>query len=164
MRIDNGGEFTYHGFNDFYQEVEIKRYLNVPYNPQKNGVVERKNRSICEVAKAMMTKLDIPYLLWEKVAIKFLYVKNRSSHATLGDKTPKEAFIVEKLEVGHFRIFGCPIYIHVSKEKRTKMEPSRKKGTFFVCSETAKAYHIYVLGKRYIEVSRDVMFDDKKDS
>jgi hypothetical protein len=57
----------------------------------------------------------------------------------MGEKTPKEAFIGEKLEVGHLRIFECPVYIHVprifecpvyihvSKEKRTKMEPSGKK-------------------------------------
>ena len=76
----------------------------------------------------------------------------------MGDKTPEEAFIGEKAEVGHLRIFGCLVYIHVPKEKRTKMEPSGKKGTFVGYSEIAKAYHIYVLGQRYIEVNRDVTF------
>ena len=43
---------------------------------------------------------------------------------------PKEAFTGVKLEVGHFRIFGCLVNIHVPKEKRTKLDPSCKKGTF----------------------------------
>jgi hypothetical protein len=44
--------------------------------------------------------------------------------------TPKEAFTIVKPEVGHFRIFGCLVYIHVPKEKRTKLDPSGRKGTF----------------------------------
>jgi hypothetical protein len=48
----------------------------------------------------------------------------------------------------------------VSKEKRTKMDPSRKKGIFVGYSETSKAYRIYVPGQRQIEVSRDVTFDE----
>ena len=77
----------------------------------------------------------------------------------MGDKTPEETFIGGKPEVGHLRIFGCPLYVHVPREKRTKMEPSGKKGTFVDYSETSKAYHIYVPGQRKIEVRKDVTFD-----
>ena len=42
------------------------------------------------------------------------------------------------------------------------MEPSRKKGTFTSYNETTKDYCIYVLGKRYIKVSRDVTFYDRE--
>ena len=48
------GEYTYRVIDDFYQKVRIKRELTVPYNPQQNGVVERKNRTVCEVARAMI--------------------------------------------------------------------------------------------------------------
>jgi hypothetical protein len=77
-----------------------------------------------------------------------VYVQNRIPHKILGNKTPEEVFIGKKPEVNHLRIFGCPVYIHVSKEKRTKLEPSRKKGTFVGHSETSKAYRIYILGQR----------------
>lgn len=162
LRTDNRGEFTSHGFENFYREVGIKRELIVPYNPQQNEVAERKNKSICEAAKAMMSDLDLPSLLWAEAANTTVYVQNRISHAALGDKTLEEAFIGEKPEVGHWRIFGCPVYIHVSKEKRRKMEPSGKKGTFVGYSESEKAYIIYIRGQRYIEVNRDVTFDEKE--
>ena len=42
------------------------------------------------------------------------------------------------------------------------MEPSRNKGTFVGYNETTQAYGIYVLEKRYIEVSKDVTFDEKE--
>jgi hypothetical protein len=60
----------------------------------------------------------------------------------LKDKTLEEVFSGIKPEVGHLRIFGCHLYIHVSKEKRIKMEPSGKKGVFVGYSENSKAYVI----------------------
>jgi hypothetical protein len=75
--------------------------------------------------------------------------------------TLEEAFTEVKPEVGHFRIFGCPVYIHVPKEKRSKLEPSGRKGTFVGYSESSKAYQIYISGQRQIEVSRDVSFEEE---
>ena len=83
------------------------------------------------------------------------------SHAILKDKTLEEFFTGSKPEVGYLRIFGCPIYIHVPKEKRTKMEPSVNMGVFVGYNESSKAYRIYVLGQRQIEVSRDVTFHEE---
>jgi hypothetical protein len=75
--------------------------------------------------------------------------------------TPEEAFIGVKPEVGHFRIFGCPVYFYVPKEKRTKLDPSGRKGTFVGYSESSKAYWIYIPGQRQIEVIRDVIFEEE---
>ena len=115
---------------DLYLETGIKRELTVPYKPQQNGVAERKNRTICEAAKAMMHDLDLPTSIWAEAAGTAVYVQNRCPHFILGDKTPEEKFTGVKLDVEHLRIFGCPMYIHVLKEKRSKMEPSGKKGIF----------------------------------
>jgi len=87
------------------------------------------------------------------------YVQNRSPHRILGDNTPEEAFTGAKPVVSHLRIFGCPMYIHVPKDKRTKLDPSGNKGTFVGYSDTSKAYRIYIPRQRQIEVSRDVTFD-----
>ena len=54
FRSDNGGEFTSGEFKAFCKEVGIKRELSTPYNPQHNGVAERKNRTIMEAVKAMI--------------------------------------------------------------------------------------------------------------
>jgi hypothetical protein len=90
-----------------------------------------------------------------------VYVQNKSPHKTVRNMTPEEAFTRVKPEVGHFKIFGCPVYIHIPKEKRTKLDPSGRKGTFVGYSESSKAYRIYILGQRQIEVSRDVTFEEE---
>ena len=64
LRLDNGGEFTSNEFKKFCKEVGIKRELTSPYNPQQNGVVERKNRYIMEAVKAMIHDQDLHMHLW----------------------------------------------------------------------------------------------------
>ena len=64
LRSNNGGEYESNEFDDFCREAGIKKELTMPYNPQQNGVAERKNRTICEAAKDMITDLDLPLSLW----------------------------------------------------------------------------------------------------
>jgi hypothetical protein len=52
--------------------------------------------------------------------------------------TLEEAFTRFNPKVGHFEIFGCSVYIHVPKEKRTKLDPSGRKGTFVGYNESSK--------------------------
>jgi hypothetical protein len=80
--------------------------------------------------------------------------------SALGNKTPEEMFTREKPKVNHQKIFGCPMYVHVPKDKRSKLDPSGKKGIFVRYTETSKAYRVYILGYRQIEISRDVTFDE----
>ena len=51
LRSDNGGEYTSKEFVNFCKDVGIKRELTTPYNPQHNGVSERKNRTIMEAVQ-----------------------------------------------------------------------------------------------------------------
>ena len=69
-------------------------------------------------------------------------------------------FTSEKPEVSHLKTFGCVVYLHVPKEKRSKLDPSRKKGIFVGYSDQSKAYKIYIPCFRKSEVSRDVTFDE----
>jgi hypothetical protein len=82
------------------------------------------------------------------------------SHSALGLKTPEEMFTEKKREVSHLKIFGCPVFIHIAKEKRNNIDPSRKKGIFLGYCEVSKAFRIYIQGQHQIEISRDVTFDE----
>jgi hypothetical protein len=68
-------------------------------------------------------------------------------------------FSRRKPKVSHLKIFGCPLFVHILKEKRTKMDPSGKKGIFVGYCEVSKAFRIYILGYHHIEINIDVTFD-----
>jgi hypothetical protein len=87
-------------------------------------VVERNNRTIEESVKAMMKYHNLYMFLWGEAIMTIVYVHNRSPHHILKNMTPGEAFSGKKPSVEHLRIFGCPVYIHVPKDKRKKLEPS----------------------------------------
>ena len=76
------------------------------------------------------------------------------------DLHPKEDFSGEKLEVRYPSIFGFLMYIHILKDKRIRLDPSGKKGIFIGYSDTSKAYRIYFLGFKKIDISRYVTFDE----
>ena len=98
--------------------------------------------------------------LWVEAARTVVYVHNCTPYRVLENKTPKEAFSREKLEVSNLIIFGFLVYIHIPKEKRTKLDPSEKKGIFIGYSDTSKANQIYFPGFKKIDISRDVTFDE----
>ena len=81
--------------------------------------------------------------LWEEDERTVVYVQNCTPHRVLENKTPKEVFSSKKPEVNHHRIFSYPMYIHIPEEKRTKLDPSGKKGIFVGYSERSKAYRLY---------------------
>ena len=113
-----------------------------------------------EAARAMLHDQDLPMRLWAKATRTTVYVQNCTPHRVLKNKTPKEVFSSKKPKVSHLWIFGFLVYIHISKEKRTKLDPSGKKGIFVGHPESSKDYRIYFPGFKKIDISRYVTFDE----
>ena len=74
FRSENGREFTSDELKELCRESGIKRDLTTPYNPKQNGVAERKNRTIMEVARAMLHDQDLSMRLWEEATRTTVYV------------------------------------------------------------------------------------------
>jgi hypothetical protein len=159
LRSDNGGEYTSSAFKEFCVDSGVKRDLTVSYNPQQNGVSERKNRLIVGAAKAMLHDQDFPMFLWTEACNTAVYLQNRSLRKVLGRMTLEEAFMRKRPEVSHIRIFGCLVYCHVLAKRRTKLEPTAKKGLVGY-SETSKAYKVYIPSLRRTVVRMNVIFEE----
>jgi transposase InsO family protein len=86
---DNGGEYSSRQFVDFCAQHGIRRQMTVPYNPQQNGVAERKNRAITSAARSMLHDQSLPLYLWAEACATAVYLQNRSPHRILGKMTHK---------------------------------------------------------------------------
>jgi transposase InsO family protein len=64
VRSDHGGEFENEPFEKFCEEHGILHEFSSPRTPQQNGVIERKNRSLQEMARTMMHENNLAKFLW----------------------------------------------------------------------------------------------------
>ncbi|KAK2427210.1 putative mitochondrial protein [Trifolium repens] len=162
LRTDRGGEFTSTAFNDFCNVNGVKRQLTAAYTPQQNGVSERKNRTLLNMVRSMITARDVPKKFWPEAVKWAAYVMNRCPTFAVRDMTPEEAWSGRKPSVHHFRVFGCLAHVHVPDVHRKKLDGKSIKCVLLGVSEESKAYKLYEpVGKRII-VSRDVIFEESK--
>ena len=90
LQTNRGGEFNSNEFTSFYVPHGIKRQLTAPYSPQRNGVVERKNRTIMSIVRSMLKDKQFPCELWGEAVSTVVYLLNRSSTHSLQGLTPYE--------------------------------------------------------------------------
>ncbi|KAM5583100.1 hypothetical protein ABKV19_003159 [Rosa sericea] len=160
LRTDRGGEFTSKEFNDFCIANGIKRQLTAAYTPQQNGVAERKNRSIMNLVRSMLSEKKVPNEFWPEAVNWRVHILNRSPAAAVKDCTPQEAWCGVKPSVEYFRVFGCIANVHISDEKRTKLDPKSFKCVLLGVSEETNGYKLYNPVTKKIMVSRDVVFEE----
>jgi transposase InsO family protein len=67
IRSDNGSEFKNLQVEEYLEEEGIKHEFSAPYTPQKNGVVERKNRTLIDMARMMLGEFKTPEQFWSEV-------------------------------------------------------------------------------------------------
>ncbi|KAL3524815.1 hypothetical protein ACH5RR_013187 [Cinchona calisaya] len=66
LRTNRGGEVTPQEFYSFFDEHGIRRELTAPYTPEKNGVAERKNRTVVEMARSMLQEKGLRNQFWRE--------------------------------------------------------------------------------------------------
>jgi hypothetical protein len=128
------------------------------YAPQQNGVVERKNQTIMNMARSLLKEKCLSNNFWAEAVACSAYLLNRSPTTSLKMKVPQEAWSGTKLNVVHLRTFGCIAYAHIPFELRNKLDDRSEKCIFTRYSETSKAYRIYIPISKKLILSRDVKF------
>lgn len=160
LRTDRGGEFTSNEFADFCIKNGIQRQLTAAYTPQQNGIAERKNRTIMEMARSMLQTKNLPNTFWGEAVATTVYILNRSPTKAVQNITPKEAWSGHKPSVAHLRVFGCLAYVHVPVQKRKKLDAKSQLCIFVGYSTATKGYRFYNPDTKQWIVSRDVIFDE----
>ncbi|CAL2271591.1 unnamed protein product [Prunus armeniaca] len=160
LRSDRGGEYTLVEFDSFCEDVGIERQLTTPYTPQQNGVAERKNRTIVEMAKCLMLEKKIPFDFWAEAVNISMYILNRCPTKALSKKTPFEAYSGRKPGVKHLKAFGSLCYAHVPKQQRQKLDLASKRCIFLGYGSCEKGYRLYNIETGKMIVSRDVIFSE----
>ena len=132
IRSDHGKEFENTTFTNFYNKHGITHEFSAPKTLQQNGVVERKNRTLQEIAQVMLNSKKLSSRLWAEAVNSVCYTINMVYLRPGTTKTPYEIWKGKKPNFSHFHIFGCICYILNDKEQLGKCQPKSDKGVFLV--------------------------------
>jgi len=158
LRTDNGREYLSNAFKDFLRSEGISHQLSVEYTPQQNGVAERKNRTLVEMARCMMLQGNLPQSLWAEAVNAATYIRNRCATKSLNGETPFEAWSKRTPYVGFFRIIGSKAIVLNKAQGKGKFQPKGDEYVLVGYSEESKAYRLWKPGTRTVIKARDVRF------
>lgn len=155
---DNGGEFVSKTFKEYLKKYGIEKQVTPSYTPQLNGVAERMNRTLIEMARCMFFAKNLDFELWAEAVVTAAYTRNRCPTQALEGKTPEEAWSGKKPNVSHMRVFGCLGYTKVPDETRGKLDSKTMKCILLGYCIGTRAYKLLCFESKKIVKSRDVVF------
>ena len=121
------------------------------------------NKTLMERARSMLSGARLGQEFWAEAADTTCYLVNRSPSSALEDKTPHEVWTGKKPSLSHLRVFGCDAYVHVPKEKRTKLDNKYERCIFIGYKDGLKGYKLWNSETRKVVYNRDVVFREVKD-
>eukprot|EP00253_Pinus_taeda_P018864 PITA_18864 len=144
LRTDRGGEYISKEFLRFCRENGIQKQFIARYTPQQNGVAERKNRTIMDMARSMLKAKHLPNDYWAEAVNCAAYILNMCPTKAVMNRVPEETWSGRKQGVTHMKVFGCVAYAHVPDQLRKKLDSKGEKCIFIGYSEESKAYRLYI--------------------
>ncbi|WVZ71236.1 LOW QUALITY PROTEIN: hypothetical protein U9M48_019848 [Paspalum notatum var. saurae] len=147
IRSDNGGEFRNSRFENFCRDLGLKHQFFSPYTPPQNGVGERKNRTLVEMARTMLDEHRTPRRFWAEAVNTACYIANRIFLRAFLGKTSYElrfgrCFVLKK--VGHL----------------DKFESRCLDGIFLGYTSSSRAFRVWILEAKQVVETCEVSFDE----
>ena len=170
LRTDNGLEYCGQNFTEELDKNGIKRERTTAHTPQQNGVGERMNRTLTEMARCMLIQSKLPIHFWAEAISTAAYVRNRCPTKINEEVTSFEIWFGNKTNVAHLRPFGSKAFVLDKAPGKGKFQARSTECTMIGYSSESKAYRFWNDSARKIIKSRDVKFvtsfdtNDKKES
>ncbi|KAI5391904.1 hypothetical protein KIW84_076634 [Lathyrus oleraceus] len=135
--------------------------LGVPRTPQQNGVVERKNRVLEELARTMFNEGGLPKYVRANAISTTCYVLNRILIRPILNKTPYELLKGGKPNLSHFYVLCCKCFVlNNGKENLGKFDAKADGGISLGYSQSSQAFRVYNKCLLIVEESIHVSFDE----
>jgi len=151
LRSDRGREYygiytedgqTLGLFAKFLQEHGIVAQYTMPGSPDQNGVAERRNRTLLDMVRSMLSSSKLPKSLWVEALKTAMYILNRVPTKAV-PKTPFELLKGWKPSLQHMRVWGCSSEVRIYNPQEKKPDPRTISGYFIGYAERSKGYKFY---------------------
>ncbi|KAI3499715.1 hypothetical protein L1887_35524 [Cichorium endivia] len=122
LRSDRGGEYLSIEFLDYMKECGIVSQLSPPRTPQLNGVAERRNRTLLDMVRSMMSRASLPIHFWGYALETAAHILNLVPTKKVA-KTPHEMRTGKVPSLAHIKVCGCEDFVRrETHDKLTEKE------------------------------------------
>ena len=151
VRSDRGGEY-YGRYTEmgqkpgplarFLKEEGIVPQYTTPGSPYQNGVAERRNQTLKEMVRTMLSHSTLPLSLWGDVVKIAAHILNKVP-TKAAPKTPYELWCGRKPSVSYMRMWGCPTEARPYNLHEKAFDLRTTSGFFIGYPERSKGYIFY---------------------
>src|SRR4051795_10489922 len=159
LRSDRGGEYLSHEFGTHLRKCGIVSQLTPPGTPQHNGVSERRNRTLLDMVRSMMSLTDLPLSFWGYALETAAFTLNRAPSKSV-EMTLYELWFGKKPKLSFLKVWGCDAY--VKKLQPDKLEPKAEKCVFIGYPKETIGYTFYHRSEGKIFVAKNGSFLEKE--
>ena len=159
LRSDRGGEYLSLEFDEHLKDCGIVSQLTPPGTPQLNGVSERRNRTLLDMVRSMMSQTVLPDSLWGFALQSAALILNRSPTKS-SDKTPYEAWKGMVPDLSFLRVWGCEAYVKVRPDD--KLAPRSDKCYFVGYPKGSFGHYFYSPREHRVFVACKAVFLEKE--
>ena len=144
----------------FFEEKVVSQKFFIARTPQQNGVAKKRNRTLIEAARTMLSEASLPLYFWGEAVNTACFTHNRSLIVKRFGKTAYELIHDRKPNIGFLHVFGCVCYILNNKDHMGKFDPRADQGIFVGYSLLSKAFRVYNRRLQQVEEIINVKFDE----
>ena len=159
LRSDRGGEYLSFEFEMHLKECGIVPQRTPAGTPQNNGVSERRNRTLLDSVRSMMSLSDLPISFWGYALETAALILNRSPSKSV-ETTPYELWHGKKPNLSFLKVWGCEAY--VKKLQPDKLESKAEKCIFVGYPRETVGYTFYNPTEGKTFVARNGVFLEKE--
>ena len=163
IMTDWGTEFM-GDFRKFCVDKNIMMMKSCPYRAWQNGFIERANRTLATLARAMLIDSNLPPEFWGLALSHAAFVSNRACHSG-AERTPYEQVTGVQPDLTDLRVWGCPVLVHIEKRYIPKdlAHPRSEPGIFVGYCDQSPSYLVYLPHRKRVAIRRDVdeFFEDR---
>nr|GEV18751.1 retrotransposon protein, putative, Ty1-copia subclass [Tanacetum cinerariifolium] len=158
IRSDRGGEYISQEFKDYLKAYGIVQQLTPPYTPQHNGVSERRNHTLLNMVRSMISLATLPLSFWD-YALEFVARILNMVPTKKVDKTPYELWHEKVPNLSNLKVWGCEA--QVERQTPDKLQQRSVKCIFVGYPKETMGYYFYYPPENKIVVERYADFLEK---
>jgi hypothetical protein len=134
----------------------------MPSEPQQNGVAERRNHTLMDMVRSMLSYSTLPIGLWMEALKTVIHILNRVPSKSVS-KTSYELWTGHKPSLNYFRVCGCPAEAKIFNPNAGKLEHKTVSRHFIGYPKKSKGFRFYCPDRytKYVETRHAIFLEDE---